>query len=109
MNHHLDGYVNMPWVPVEEMLDDGTYRLTVEGIVDFELFSDTPMREQDEWRTALRSHLQGYLNVGKALPLPLPRFSIPDAGDVVTCWGDADPAIMDLPIQQLLPSTTEAG
>ena len=31
----LDEYTTLPWAPVEEILEDGTLRLTVMGLPDF--------------------------------------------------------------------------
>lgn len=73
----LDDYMSLEWTPIEELLEDGTYRLTVRGLADFEVFDEASMRLRDEWKTALRSHLQGYLAVGKAVPMPAPRISVP--------------------------------
>ena len=89
----LDEYTALPWVPVEEILEDGTLRLTVMGLPDFEVFGDTRESVQGEWPIALRSHLQGYLAAGKAVPIPSPRFYLPDPLDLETTSGFTAPAI----------------
>jgi len=57
------------WTPTYERLEDGSWRLTVHPLNDFELFGKKTELEAT-WREALESHLVGYLAVGKAVPLP---------------------------------------
>jgi hypothetical protein len=62
------------WRPVFEAQEDGTFRLTVPPLLDFEMFGS---REELDatWREALESHLAGYLAVGKAVPVPTYRIA----------------------------------
>lgn len=66
----LDEYIKLPWLPHTERCQDGSYRLVVAGLHDFELFASTEQQLLDEWMTALRSHLSGYLAVNKIIPIP---------------------------------------
>lgn len=67
----LDDYMNLPWLAHTERCSDGSYRLVVAGLLDFELFAPSATQLEEEWRTALRSHLAGYLAVAKAIPIPM--------------------------------------
>lgn len=73
----LDQYMAHPWVPAFEQLPEGDFRLTVPGLADFELFAATKPQLEAEWKSALRSHLMGYLKVGKVIPIPTIRVQEP--------------------------------
>lgn len=62
------------WKPVFEAQEDGTFRLTVAPLTDFELYGSKEELDA-EWREALESHLAGYLAVGKAVPVPTYRIA----------------------------------
>lgn len=68
----LAGYLALNWAAQTEKLADGTYRLTVPQLRDFELFAETEGELTTTWRDALASHLQAYLAVGKVIPTPPP-------------------------------------
>ncbi|MDZ4259643.1 MAG: hypothetical protein U0994_13500 [Gemmatimonadales bacterium] len=42
-------------------------------IKDFELFAATSQELETDWHDALRSHLIGYIESGKIVPVPHPR------------------------------------
>jgi hypothetical protein len=69
----IDEAMEWGWEPRVEPLPEGDFRLTVVGLTDFELFAKDRDQLVTEWRTALRSHLGGYLKVQKVIPLPLIR------------------------------------
>ena len=85
----VDDYVALPWVTREEALEDGMYRLTIDGLDDFEIFDRSSERVQKEWRIALHALLQGYLLVGKAIPVP-PHAYI---SEMPPAWIPASPPI----------------
>lgn len=71
MSQELEYYTAFPWTPVPERVVGGRgFRLTVQELDDFEIFAATKKQVMEEWQTALRSHLQGYLAVGKVVPVP---------------------------------------
>ncbi len=65
----IDEAMAYPWQPVFEECPDGSWRVTVAGVADFEAFASTEAQIREEWVTALRSHLKGYLAVGKVIPV----------------------------------------
>ncbi len=83
---NLDECMAWPWVPLVERLPEGDYRLSVPGLTDFEVFAETEQQVRAEWTTALRSHLGGYLRVGKVIPLPT-TFRVPERSEVQTSGG----------------------
>ena len=59
-----------PWIQQIEADPDGGFRLSVNGLYDFELFAESQEELDASWKEALESHLAGYLAVGKAVPIP---------------------------------------
>lgn len=74
------------WRPEIKRLADGTFRLTICQVPDFEMFADNEAELQATWREAFESHLSGYLNIGKVVPVPTVKLS----GDVQDTDGDPD-------------------
>lgn len=58
-----------PWQPTFEECQDGGWRVSVLGLPDFEIFAPTEQQLRAELRDALSSHLMGYLQVGKVIPV----------------------------------------
>ena len=52
---------------------EGGFVLTVPGLDDFAVFGNLKREVQAEFDEALRSHLNGYLAVGKIVPVPVGR------------------------------------
>jgi hypothetical protein len=75
------------WKPSIENLPAGDYRLTVALLPDFELFAESKEQLEAEWLVALRSHLSGYLAVGKVIPIP--SFHLPEPSEVETSTGSS--------------------
>ena len=88
MKHQsLDEMLRLNWVPVLAR-DEHGYRLTVKGLTDFELFSDSEEELMGGWREALASHLGGYLACGKTVPVPAPTVSLVGDDDGTSGAGD---------------------
>jgi predicted RNase H-like HicB family nuclease len=64
----LDEYVAWPWRPTIRPDGDGGMMLTVEPLEDFAVYGASESEVRSMWKEALRSHLAGYLQVGKAIP-----------------------------------------
>ena len=73
----LNECMDWPWTPVVEELPEGDFRLFVPALTDFEVFAATKAEVLADWRDMLRSHLEGYLKVGKVVPKPY--FHLPEA------------------------------
>lgn len=71
----LEDYWAMPWSPIYEQLEDGSWRCIVKPLADFEMFAPTWEELWREWRVALRGHLRAYWAVGKPIPTPRPRIT----------------------------------
>ena|ERR1043166_7495734 len=72
----LNDLMEWPWTPVVEQLPEGDFRLFVPALTDFEVFGRTQAEVQADFRDMLRSHLEGYLKVGKVVPKPF--FHLPE-------------------------------
>lgn len=69
----LNDLMTLPWKALFARLPDGSFRLTVPQLPDFELFGSKAELTR-EWKMALRSHLRAYLAYNRVVPLPpLPR------------------------------------
>ena len=65
----IDECVALPWRPIIQADPDGGVVLTVEALDDFAVYGATEAEVRSTWTEALRSHLDGYLRVGKAIPV----------------------------------------
>lgn len=67
----LERLLEAPWEPVIEADPEGGFRLRLPPLRDFTLYAESEDElRQENWKEALRSHLQGYLNCGKTPPYP---------------------------------------
>jgi len=101
----LDDYVNWQWVPHVEADGRGGFRLTLDRLNDFDVFGATEEEVYAEWKSALRSHLTGYLNVGKVVPIP--RVRIPETSELETSTGSSGQVVFlssDLQVRLLEPA-----
>lgn len=70
----MDEYMALAWVPVIETVTDEVgvqIRLRIPGLRDFAVYGNSIDEVGDRWREALRSHIKGYLAVGKVVPEPI--------------------------------------
>ena len=73
MTFSIDQVMQFGWQPVlteEELDEERVIALRVPPIVDFVIYGETRAEVLADWQSALRSHLGGYLAVGKAIPGP---------------------------------------
>ena len=76
----LQDYMELPWKPQFARETDGSYRVTIAQLHDFELFG--PLEEvQSEWRDALRGLLRAYIKTQKTIPLPPMEMSAEPEGE----------------------------
>jgi len=64
----IEDYLRLEWNPQTAIDPDGGYVLTIWPLNDFAVYGDSEAEVLAEWQSALRSHLTGYLKVGKAIP-----------------------------------------
>lgn len=64
----LDEFMALPWTTEITPDPDGGVALTVWPIADFVVYGEDEAEVRSSWREALRSHLGGYLAVGKHIP-----------------------------------------
>jgi predicted RNase H-like HicB family nuclease len=74
------------WQPIVVRIEDGSFSLSIPQVPDFEMFGDSEQELRSTWREALRSHLMGYLAVGKIVPVP----SVKLASDTDETAGEPD-------------------
>jgi len=101
----LEEYMNWPWVPHVEADAGGGFRLTVDRLNDFDVFGETEEEVNAEWKSALRSHLIGYINVGKVVPIP--RVCVAAPSELETSTGSSGQVVFlnsDLQVRLLEPA-----
>jgi len=64
----IDEYMALPWHADVQPESAGGVVLTVRPLDDFAVYGATEAEVRSQWTDALRSHLEGYLHVGKAIP-----------------------------------------
>lgn len=64
----IDDFMTLPWKTEIHEDPDGGFVLTVWPLNDFAVYGDTPEEVEREWRSALRSHLLGYIALNKRIP-----------------------------------------
>lgn len=69
MNKGLDEYMSMNWHPDGNEKEDG-FVITVPALEDFAVHGDGYEEAWADYPDALRSHLAGYITVGKIVPVP---------------------------------------
>lgn len=85
----LSYYLALNWVPKTEQLADGSWRLTIPPLTDFEYFAPTQPEVIKDWEAALRTHLRAYLEFQKRIPMPpLPRSVQRSPGPGIFVFGD---------------------
>ena len=69
MNKGLDELMSMNWHPKGNETEDG-YVITVPALDDFAVHGNTEDEAWADYLEALQSHLAGYLEVNKQVPVP---------------------------------------
>ena len=74
MQHHdIEDLMALDWLTDIRKNPEGGFVLTVRGLDDFAVFGNLKREVQSQFHEALRSHLNGYLAVGKIVPVPVGR------------------------------------
>ena len=77
MTFTIEQVMQFGWKPIvseAQFDDDRVFALRVPPIADFVIYGETEAEVVSDWQSALRSHLGGYLAVGKSIPRP-PEFT----------------------------------
>ena len=70
MQHHdIEELMALDWHTNIRKNPEGGFVLTVRGLDDFAVFGNLKREVQTQFHEALRSHLNGYLAVGKVVPV----------------------------------------
>ena len=64
----IEEYMALPWKTEIHEDADGGVVLSVWPLSDFAVYGDTVEEVEAEWRSALRSHLLGYIALNKRIP-----------------------------------------
>ncbi len=89
MTFSIDQVMQFGWKPVlshEDIDGDSVVALRVPPIADFVVYGETEDEVRADWESALRSHLKGYMAVGKAIPRPT-GYTVSSSGAAVITEG----------------------
>ncbi len=82
----VDGLASLAWT-YEMCLEDGDWVVTIAELPDFFAAGATPGEAAGNAQEALRSHLAGYLAIGKHIPAPVRHVCSPQTASetVLAC------------------------
>lgn len=87
-NYDIKQLMTLDWHAEIDQDPDGGFVMTVQGLDDFAVFGRSRAEVRKQFKDALRSHLEGYLAVGKVIAVPVAGRVVEHAEDTagVKTW-----------------------